>query len=191
MSRVVWTEHRPKLETSNRPASWTDQLDHGRFTNEDGCRHHQQSLKVEAPHFHPQEIDGNVPVQSVPISTPKTLTPQGLLPRRLRPSKVRAARWQTMWNSTMARNVEINFLHPKGGRWKPTIFCTQKDSTNPTNLSLRVKDLFNAWPPHFPGLNDFVPLCYCLCLKIPVQSVPISTPQNIGTSVSIGTAASA
>ena len=53
MSRVVWTEHRPKLEISNRPASWTDQLDHGRFTNEDGCRHHQQNLKVEAPHFHP------------------------------------------------------------------------------------------------------------------------------------------
>ena len=82
MSRVVWTEHRPKLEISNRPASWTDQLDHGRFTNEDGCRHHQRNLKVEAPHFHPQEIDGNVPVQSVPISTPKTLTPQGLLLKR-------------------------------------------------------------------------------------------------------------
>ena len=29
------------------------------------------------------------------------------------------------------------------------------------------------------GLNDFVPVCYCLWLKIPVQSVPISTPQTL------------
>ena len=28
------------------------------------------------------------------------------------------------------------------------------------------------------GLHDFVPVCYCLWLKIPVQSVPILTPQN-------------
>ena len=41
------------------------------------------------------------------------------------------------------------------------------------------------------GLNNFVPVCYCVCLKIPVQSVPISTPQTIGTSGSIGTAATA
>ena len=41
--------------------------------------------------------------------------------------KVRAAMWQTIWNSTMARNVEIDFLYPNSGRWKPPIFCAQKD----------------------------------------------------------------
>ena len=45
MSRVVWTEHRPKLEISNRPASWTDQLDHGTLP-----------MKVKAPHFRAKQL---------------------------------------------------------------------------------------------------------------------------------------
>ena len=191
MPRVVWTEHRPKLKFHTdqlaERISWTMAGLPTRTVVDTISRIWKSRHHISTP----KKLMEMFPVQSVPISTPQTLTPQGLLPRRLRPSKVRAARWQTIWNSTMARNVEINFLHPKSGRWKPTIFCAQKDSTNPTNLSLRVKDLFNAWPPHFPGLNDFVSVCYALCLKIPVQSVPISTPQNIGTSVSIATAASA
>ena len=39
---------------------------------------------------------------------------------------------------------------------------------------LKLKNWKTPW-----GLNDFVPVCYALCLKIPAQSVPISTPQTL------------
>ena len=153
MSRVVWTEHRPKLEISNRPASWTDQLDHRRFNNEDGCRHHQQNLKVEAPHFHPQEIDGHVPVQSVPISTPKTLTPQGLLPRRLRPSKgvqsscSEVTPWHMIWNATMAGSCgKIHVLHFK--RWKNQPFFCPKRPKKARKCRRRLPRLWAAAGAH-------------------------------------------
>jgi hypothetical protein len=144
MPRVVWTEHRPKLEISNRLASWTDQLDHRMFTN----RIYQSSWHHI---FTPKKLMEMFP--SNPSQSPH--------PKHWHLKVYWHRRWQTIWNSTMARSVEINFLHPKSGWWKPTIFRAHIDSTNPTNLSLRVKDLFNAWPPHFPGLNDFVPVVVC------------------------------
>ena len=167
MSRVVWTEHRPKLEISNRPASWTDQLDHRRFTNnEDGWRH--QNLPVElAPHFHPQEIDGNVPVQSVPISTPQTLAPQGLLAQEV------------------ANDLKLN-----NGEKCRDQFSASKEWAMKTNHFLCSKRFNKSHQSQFEGQGSFqrlaTPLsrvewfcsCCCLCLKIPVQSVPISTPQT-------------
>ena len=64
---------------------------------------------------------------------PKTMAPRCLLAQQLRPSKgvqsscSEVTPWHMIWNSTMAKNAGIDFLYPKSGRWKPPIFCAQKD----------------------------------------------------------------
>ena len=108
MSRVVWTEHRPKIEISIRPAiSWT-------MAGLPTTRTAVDTSRICMPSWHHIMLN---PVR--PNLHTEITAPHGLLARQLRPCKVqnrpksvqRCGKWFT---AQVRRNAEIDSLYPVG-----------------------------------------------------------------------------